>query len=554
MRLSAAGRGAADIARLPGEGGWENARRAGLRSLLKRWLFDADILRLMGLTLLVKPLGLATQMIAARLFGAGAEYDAYALGFFLVTCLDNVVGAGFNTVVLPLTIKLRGRLSPPRLLGFQNMAALLFLVPVLLYLLVLLGRHGVVVSVVAPGLSPQARSVLDRMLPWMVVPGLALTLVTMGKTLLNANRRYAVAGAMPLVGAAITLTILVLAGRQVGIWALPAGFFAANLVQIAIIAIYAFRTGVATPARPVATRPLLGELWGVGWVFLLSQVILLIGQSADRFFATGLEVGSLSALAYSSSIMNMGTQLFSMSLSVVMFTRITELLTAGAISECNRYLAENLGRQSRLVVPASLALCLASHEIVSVLFRRGAFDLADAERTSGVLAMYVIGLPAMVSTTMMARVYHSMQRMRDRVWLNAQLVGTTVTLSWLLIGSLQVRGLGVASSLAFNAHLALSLLVLHRYRVGLQVVRFGAIILRAYAAALATYGTYVWSGFGRGMDALSADAPLAGQIGVGAGKAAFVFAVFALFYLLGRPLARAGAGSVDAKPAGDVAP
>ena len=49
----------------------------------RRLLFDRDVLGLMGLGLMVKPLGLVNQMLMARWFGAGESLDAYGLAFFL---------------------------------------------------------------------------------------------------------------------------------------------------------------------------------------------------------------------------------------------------------------------------------------------------------------------------------------------------------------------------------------------------------------------------------------------------------------------------------------
>ena len=75
---------------------------ADVRAGLKKYLFEAEVLRLMGLNLLVKPIGLVTQMVIAGSFGAGYEYDAYALTVFLVTFFLAVIFflAGFLVVVL----------------------------------------------------------------------------------------------------------------------------------------------------------------------------------------------------------------------------------------------------------------------------------------------------------------------------------------------------------------------------------------------------------------------------------------------------------------------
>lgn len=496
------------------------------------------MVRLMILTFLAKLVGLLTQTLTAKLFGASSEYDAYVFVVFLVTCLNNLAGQGFTAVVLPLTIKLRGRLSPQGVFRFQNMSAVLFLAPVLAFMALLLVDSGPVITIIAPDLQAQTRVWVEHMIPWMVVPGLALILGAMGKTLLNAGRRYDVMGAMPLLVAVTSLAALVILAPRFGIWALPAGFGIAYLLQFAVIVWHALRTRVVAPVRPAASREVLGELWSVGWIFLLSQAVLLVGMSAERFFATGLEEGSLSSLAYSNSILNMGEQLLSMSVTVVMFTRMSESIAAGDIPGCNAYVADNLNRQCRLVVPASLALCLASPEIVRVLLQRGAFDAADAQRTSGVLAMYILALPSLVTASLVARIFHAMQKMRDRIWLNAQLVLTTICLSALLIKPMQVAGLGLAAMLSTSLHVALSLMVLGSYRARIRAGLFARILLRNHALAAAVYLIYRFSGFQAAMAAWPTRDTFWGACLVAVFKAAFVFVIFAAGYLALRGLDR----------------
>ncbi len=506
----------------------------GPRALLKRYLFEGDVLRLMGLTFLIKPVGLVTQMLVARYFGAGEQYDAYALTLFLVQFLDNLVGQSFNTVFLPLAIRRRATMPRDSFLRFQNFALLIFLGPVVLYLLVLLLRGEWIVGLVAPNLPAETRAYVDRMIPWMVGPGLALMTVSMLKAVLNQNRRFSVAGSMPLLGGLIILGTLVLLQGRLGIWALPAGFAAGNLAQLVVVVLFALGAGCLAFVRPAAPAGGLRELWSLGWVFLLSQLVMTLGMAVDRYFATGLEVGSVSSLAYSTSILNMGTQLFSFSLTIVMFTRMSEFISAGDMSACNAYIRDNLTRQSRLVVPLSLGLALAAPEIVRVLFQRGAFGPEDTLRTSGVVMFHLLALPAMVTNGLVARIYHSLQKLRDRIWLNAQYVATLVLCSFLLVGPLRVKGLAVAAAIAINLHLALSFYVLHRYRAGLRVGGLAAILLRNYLLAAVAFSVYVVSGFAGLLAGWEARGSLAGAVAVGAAKVAFIAVVFYAGYLAWR--------------------
>lgn len=508
----------------------------GPRALLKRYLFEGDILRLMAWTSLVKPVGLVTQMFSARYFGAGLQYDAYALALFLVQFLNNLVGSSFNSVFLPLAIKRRTTMSKSDFNRFQNLALFVFIAPVSLYMIVLLVRGNWVMGLMAPDLPAETRVYVDRMLPWMIAPGLALMIASMLKSVLNQNRRFGVSGAMPVLVGLVGLIILVATQKHIGIWSLPLGFGAGNLIQLGVLAVFAHMIGCLAWARPAAPPEARRELGSLGGVFMLSQLVMTIGMAVDRYFASGLEVGSVSSLAYSNTILNLGIQLFSFSLTAVMFTRMSEYISAGDMMSCQRYLHDNLTRQSRLIVPISLGLAVASPEVVRVLFQRGEFGPDDAMRTSGVLTFHLLGLPAVVTNNLIARVYYSLQRLHSRIWLNIQYVATLVLCSYLLVKPLRVMGLAVSATIAINLHLALCLFVLHRFRTGLNTGSLTMVLVRNYLLAGLAFGAYAASGIANRLDSRAAHDSLIGAIAGGALKLTFICAVYYAGYYAWRVL------------------
>jgi len=92
----------------------------------RRWLFDRDVLSLMGLGLLVKPIGMVTQILIARWFGAGEQFDAYRLAFFLVTFGDGTLSRVFKGAMAPHLIQRLRDLAPLDFARYQNGIVSLF--------------------------------------------------------------------------------------------------------------------------------------------------------------------------------------------------------------------------------------------------------------------------------------------------------------------------------------------------------------------------------------------------------------------------------------------
>lgn len=461
---------------------------------MKNVLFEAEILRLMVLVMAVKPIGLVTQVLIAYFFGAGPAYDAYAYTFLLVTFVDSALGNVYTAVVVPFTIKFRETSRRLELHRFQNAVYLLYLLPVLAVGILLLLRGNLLIDSVGAGLPLITREYAHGMIRMMAIPGVLLLAVAMLKATLNLHRRFRVPAAQPVINGVIVLLTILLGHEALGIWCLPVGFGAGILVQTVILFGFAGKTDCLSLVKPRISSETVAQLFQLSWMVLVSQSFLAVNRFIDRWFAGGLESGSISSIAYATTIMTFGIQLFVFSLVTVMFTRMSEYIAAADYSGCSDYIQDNLWRMSRIVVPASLALALSSAEIVRLLFERGAFTQADSVRTTGVLGMYLVGLPALLLNAVVARIYHSLQKLRDRMWLALQFLLTNAAGNALLVGSLQVKGLAIASSIAINVHLFLSLWVLHRYRTGLAATAFSRTILLAYGIGLLTLAVYQVAG------------------------------------------------------------
>lgn len=507
-----------------------------LKRKLKSLLFDGETLRLMSLTFLMKPIGLVSQILMAKYYGAGVHYDAYILAFFLVSFSSQLVGRVFTAVAVPHLTEIRLRLADRDQAAYNNALVLLSLVPVVLLSAVLILRGIWVVDLAAPSAPEETRQLAVRMLRFMALPGILAAIVQSFKAVLNANRVYRVPALMPIINAAVMLIVLIATHRPLGIWALPTAFAVSFSVQAALIVGYSSILKVVRAVRPRAERSDLRELWRRTWMVLIDSVLLIINSFVDKAFASSLIAGSISAIAYANTLMNLGMQLFQFSLVTIMFTRMSEDLSRGDIAACSRYLDSNLRRLARLTVPVCLAIAVASHEIVLILFQRDAFSAEDTARTASVLAMFILGLPAVLINLVVARVFHSLKQLRDKMWLALQYLLTNLAGNYLLIGPLQVAGLALSSTIAINLHLALSVFVLSRYRTGLDIAGISRRVLVHYVLGTITWLIYQFGGLDAVLDGWRDASGGWNALLVGASRGLTILLIYAILLTIRRRL------------------
>ncbi len=487
----------------------------------------------MSLSVLTKPIGLISKVLMAKYFGAGAQYDAYLISFFLVNFLANTLTRVFTAVAIPYITELRSQESGERIFRLMNAALIMFMAPMVAYPIFLLTRGNLAVRLIVPNAASDTKALATQMLLLMAVPGLITVFIGVINSVLNLNKAHRLPAAMPIINSMTMLLVLIAGHKSWGIWALPIAYSISMVIRGSVGLGYALYRGHFRIARPLAPKGFRRELWSRSWMVLVSSAILAVNHFMDKFFASGLAPGSISSIAYSATLVDFGCQIFQLSLVAVMFTQMSELIAAERMAECGAYIQLNTRKLAKLVVPVSIAISLASFEIVGVLFQRDAFTTEDSVRTASALSMYMLGMPALLINLIAARVFHSLKLLKLKIWLAVQYIGTNVLGNFFLVGPLKVMGLAISSTLAINIHLGLSIFLLYRQNRQLRMREISITMFRHYLLGLVTILLFRLMGLG---DFFSSHLVNSGAkwelIIAGTAKGLSVLVIFFLLHLL----------------------
>ncbi|WP_457748638.1 murein biosynthesis integral membrane protein MurJ [Sulfurimonas sp.] len=112
----------------------------------------------------------------------------------------------------------------------------------------------------------------------------------------------------------------------------------------------------------------------------------------DTFLASFLATGSISYLYYANRIFQLPLALFAIATSVALFPRIARYLKNNDETKALENLQKAFWFLSFLLALSTIGGIMLSHEIIWLLFQRGAFHVQDTNHTSTVLQMYMLGL------------------------------------------------------------------------------------------------------------------------------------------------------------------
>jgi putative peptidoglycan lipid II flippase len=203
------------------------------------------------------------------------------------------------------------------------------------------------------------------------------------------------------------------------------------------------------------------------WVpYLASASIVAINQYIATLFASGLEDGSVTAIANSVMFLQIPLGIFMTSVATVQFPKMSRQAAAQDMEGLRGSVSYGIQFIIILLVPSAVLLCLFGKEIISATIQRGHFRPQGTLLASRALTAYALGLVSMGLYTFLQRLFNSFKSFVVPIASAAVIAVIDIVLSLILKETpLRVSGLAYANTIAFTAGMIL-LMILARRRLG----------------------------------------------------------------------------------------
>lgn len=419
-----------------------------------------------GYTMISRLLGFTRDILIAATLGAGPVADAFFVAFKLPNFFRRLFAEGaFNAAFVPLFTRQMSEGGRDAARAFTEEVLSVFVVTLLFFVTALQVAMPWVMYGFAPGFADDPyRFGLAVELAQVTFPYLLfISLVSQLGGVLNSLGRFAAAAATPiilnlcLIAAILGLSpFLETPGHALAWGVAVAG--AAQFIWLMVACHRAeFRLRLLRPRlTPRVKRLLFLMLPGV-----IGAGVVQINLLIDVVIASLLPSGSVSFLYYADRINQLPLGVIGVAVGTALLPLLSRQLRAGddaaATASTNRALEFAL----LLTVPGAIALMVMPDLIVSVLFERGAFGVAETAATSAALAAYALGLPAYVLIKVLAPGFFAREDTATPVKVAAFCVAINLVLNLALMGPLLHIGIALATAISawINAGLLAWLLV-----------------------------------------------------------------------------------------------
>ena len=445
---------------------------------------DNGLLRSSGVvsffTMLSRVMGLARDVVFARVIGAEAFADVFFVAFKIPNFFRRLFAEGaFAQAFVPILGEYREQGSQAAVRSLISRVSGTLGLTLLLFTLVIVLAAPAMAAIFAPKwffndpLKFTATAERLRItFPYLMF--ISMTGVAGG--ILNSYDRFAVPAFTPiLLNISLIAAALIAAPMfEQPAFALAWGVLIAGILQFIFQIPFLLRIHML-PAPKVdwhhpGVRKILKLMGPAIFGVSVSQINLLL----DTMLATFLPTGSVSWLYYSDRLSELPLGVFGVAIATVILPNLSRHHAASSTQEYSETLDWALKMILLIAVPASAALVLLAEPILVTLFYYGdVMTLRDMSMATLSLRAYALGLIAFMLIKVLAPGFFARQDMRTPVRIGIIAMVTNMVLNILFVVPLhfywQIGHLGLAAATSVAAFLNAILLYVYLKRSGVYV-------------------------------------------------------------------------------------
>lgn len=424
-----------------------------------------------GMTLLSRIVGVLREATRAHFLGTGPAGDAFQVAFQLPSILRRLVGEGaVSSALVPVFSESVRRDDPDEQRVFAEKFLTIWTLLVLVVTLAGVGLGAWFVSVAfrwgsfAEAAQNRLTGELTRILFWyLLLVGLAAGL----QGILNARKMFAAPAAAPLLFnlAFVALAWAIAPGAEPGNrpYVLAAGVLAGGVLQLGVMVPQVWRSGIRVrprwPLDHAGVRRVL-RLFSFG---VFGAGIYQINVLISTLIAGRLATGSVSALSFSSRLMEVVLGVFVFALGTVSLTSLSHQAADRDLAAFRSTFVEMTRWVIYITIPSTVGLLILRRPALSLILESGEFQERSLEMTARAFQFHALGLALIGLSRMLVNGFYALKDVRTPVRVAAVILVVNLVLAWVLSsGPLGHAGIAIAQSASVAVQVALLASVLGR--------------------------------------------------------------------------------------------
>ena len=396
---------------------------------------------------LAKCTAFVSEAVLAAFLGTTYQSDAYYMVAGIQQVIYPMLSVGIWKVFLPVYKEKITQGKTEEAYALTNKAITFFTLLSLGAVTLLMTLTGPVVSLVAPGFAGETRTLCIRLVRLSAPMYVFIIAAAVYASVLQSHNRFFGSQIREVASHIPTILAALFCYRRFGIEAMALALVVGGAVRLLVELPfvdwgYRFRPNLRFRSQDFMT--MLKRLPSA----LISEGVTQLNALIDKAMASTLPEGTVSALSYGHKLMNVFSGLLSSAIATALYPQMVELIALKKEDELSRLVVKIVDIFCVLMIPVTVACVLFRTELVAAVFQRGSFGEASTALTSGVFALYSLGIFFIACNTVITNLFYGYGNTRTPMFISVANLVVNVALNLLLIRIWGVNGLALATTLS----------------------------------------------------------------------------------------------------------
>ena len=395
-------------------------------------------------TLIVSGLGFFKEIVVANTFGLSELLDTFYIAILVPSFISGVFLGSFNSVFIPNYVS---ELKTGKSIGaFQSTSFLMTILVSLLFLIIAFLFTDVYLETFFKGHTQQYYDLIKVQFYYVAPCILFWGFSSLINGILTIDNEFTFSSLNTVFTPISIIFCLVFFKEQLGTIVLAFGTLVGSFLSFLFILTVAIKRNIIHLHKPDFKSVNIKILFKQLPAKLSSSLLSGINPLVDQYFSAQLIIGSIAALNYGIKIPAFGISIIGAALGNVLLPYFSK----NAIDNRQETFKKVTKILKYLIIVSSIVVVIGiflSAPIISILFERNAFTSSDTVIVSKIQQMYLLQIPSYVTGLVMVKFLTSINKNNFMVLASIINLLLNVVLNYMLIKSMGVYGLALATSL-----------------------------------------------------------------------------------------------------------
>ena len=344
---------------------------------------------IMIVSLISRALGFIRDMLIAKNFGAGIYTDAYNIAVSVPEIIFTLVGLAISTAFLPMLSKVKAKKGKKEMYSFaNNVINILFIVSLIFFMITSIFSKEIVNIF---GFSEETSLLAIKLLKITLLNLLFLSINACFTSLLQVNEDFVVPSILGLFFN-LPMILYLLLFKNYDIVGLTIANVIGNFFRVVVQVPSLLKHGYEYKFLISFKDERLKEI-----MILIIPVIIGAGANSlnmvvDKYIASYLEVGSVSALDYAQKLIFFINTIITTSVTSVVYPLMANMRHSGDDNGFIKILKKAILYLAILLIPITIGVMIFGKDIVKIVYERGKFTEHAVYITTLALLGYGLGI------------------------------------------------------------------------------------------------------------------------------------------------------------------